>query len=162
MRLKLATPNMFWNAKTGERNLVLAHALEKEMLLFTSPDLKTWTIEGSFGKSLGAQEGAISPVVMSYCADFFGGIAAAVVVMTLGVIYLLFFTFIIKRVEETKEEKSHPTNWYPWAIGSTVTGFLASVIGGVFVLIAMKKLSRQIFITHKEISEKVMLKTLRQ
>ena len=50
-------PNMFWNAKTGEWNLVLAHALEKEMLFFTSPDLKTWTLESSFGKGLGAQEG---------------------------------------------------------------------------------------------------------
>ena len=50
-------PNMFWNNETGEWNLVLAHALEKEMLIFTSPDLKTWTLESSFGKGLGAQEG---------------------------------------------------------------------------------------------------------
>ena len=50
-------PNMFWNKKTGEWNLILAHALEKEMLLFTSPDLKTWTLQSSFGKGLGAQEG---------------------------------------------------------------------------------------------------------
>ena len=50
-------PNMFWNEKTGEWNLVLAHALEKENLFFTSPDLKTWTLTGHFGKGLGAQEG---------------------------------------------------------------------------------------------------------
>lgn len=50
-------PNMFWNEKTGEWNLVLAHALEKENLFFTSPDLKNWTLSGHFGKGLGAQEG---------------------------------------------------------------------------------------------------------
>ncbi|MCH5232232.1 MAG: GH32 C-terminal domain-containing protein [Muribaculaceae bacterium] len=50
-------PNMFWNNKTGEWNLVLAHALEKEMLIFTSPDLINWTLESSFGKGEGAQEG---------------------------------------------------------------------------------------------------------
>lgn len=50
-------PNMFWNKETGEWNLVLAHALEKEMLIFTSPDLKNWTLQSSFGKGLGAQEG---------------------------------------------------------------------------------------------------------
>ena len=50
-------PNMFWNKETGEWNLILAHALEKEMLIFTSPDLKNWTLQSSFGKGLGAQEG---------------------------------------------------------------------------------------------------------
>ena len=50
-------PNMFWNKKTGEWNLILAHALEKEMLIFTSPDLIHWTLQSSFGKGLGAQEG---------------------------------------------------------------------------------------------------------
>ena len=50
-------PNMFWNAETGEWNLVLAHALDKEMLFFSSPDMKTWTLNGAFGKGLGAQEG---------------------------------------------------------------------------------------------------------
>ena len=50
-------PNMFWNESTGEWNLVLAHALEKENLFFTSPDLKNWTLSGTFGKGLGAQEG---------------------------------------------------------------------------------------------------------
>ena len=50
-------PNMFWNEKTGEWNLVLAHALDKEVLLFTSPDMKTWTLQSGFGKGIGAQGG---------------------------------------------------------------------------------------------------------
>ena len=50
-------PNMFWNEETGEWNLLLAHALDKEMLIFTSPDLKTWTLQSAFGKGLGAQDG---------------------------------------------------------------------------------------------------------
>lgn len=50
-------PNMFWNEKTGEWNLMLAHALDHEMLFFTSPDLKTWTLQSSFGKGEGAQGG---------------------------------------------------------------------------------------------------------
>ncbi len=49
--------NMFWNDATGEWNLVLAHALDREMLLFTSPDLKTWTLQSAFGKGEGEQEG---------------------------------------------------------------------------------------------------------
>lgn len=50
-------PNMFWNEKTGEWNLSLAHALDHEMLFFTSPDLKNWTLQSAFGKGLGAQDG---------------------------------------------------------------------------------------------------------
>ncbi len=50
-------PNMFWNDKTGEWNLVLAHALDHEMLIFTSPDMKTWTLQSAFGKGEGAQDG---------------------------------------------------------------------------------------------------------
>lgn len=50
-------PNMFWNENTGEWNLVLAHALDHEMLFFTSPDLKTWTLKSAFGKGEGAQGG---------------------------------------------------------------------------------------------------------
>lgn len=50
-------PNMFYNAETGEWNLVLAHALDHEMLFFTSPDLKSWTLQSSFGKGIGAQDG---------------------------------------------------------------------------------------------------------
>ena len=50
-------PNMFWNEATKEWNLVLAHALDHEMLFFTSPDLKTWTLQSEFGKGIGAQGG---------------------------------------------------------------------------------------------------------
>lgn len=50
-------PNMFWNEKTGEWTLVLAHALDHEMLIFTSPDMKEWTLQSAFGKGLGAQGG---------------------------------------------------------------------------------------------------------
>ncbi|MCH5346039.1 MAG: DUF4980 domain-containing protein [Muribaculaceae bacterium] len=50
-------PNMFYNAETGLWNLVLAHALEKEILIFSSPDLKTWTLQSAFGKGLGARDG---------------------------------------------------------------------------------------------------------
>ncbi len=50
-------PNMFWNEATWEWNLVLAHALEHEMLVFTSPDMKQWTLQSAFGKGLGAQDG---------------------------------------------------------------------------------------------------------
>lgn len=50
-------PNMFWNPETKTWTLVLAHALDKEMLIFTSPDMKEWTLQSSFGKGLGAQDG---------------------------------------------------------------------------------------------------------
>ncbi len=50
-------PNFFFDPATGEWKLVLAHALDHEMLFFTSPDLKTWTLTGSFGKGIGAQDG---------------------------------------------------------------------------------------------------------
>lgn len=56
-RSEARDPNMFWNEKTGEWNLVLAHALDKEMLIFTSPDLKEWTLQSGFGKGYGAQDG---------------------------------------------------------------------------------------------------------
>ncbi|MCM1320154.1 MAG: DUF4980 domain-containing protein [Muribaculaceae bacterium] len=50
-------PNMFWDPATKQWSLVLAHALEKEMLIFTSPDMKQWTLQSAFGKGLGAQDG---------------------------------------------------------------------------------------------------------
>ena len=50
-------PNMFWNDRTKEWNLILAHALDFEMLIFTSPDLKKWTLQSAFGKGLGSQDG---------------------------------------------------------------------------------------------------------
>ncbi len=50
-------PKVFWNEKNKEWNLVLAHALEHEMLFFTSKDMKTWELQSSFGKGIGAQGG---------------------------------------------------------------------------------------------------------
>lgn len=50
-------PNMFWNPEKKEWTLVLAHALDHEMLIFTSPDMKEWTLQSRFGKGLGAQDG---------------------------------------------------------------------------------------------------------
>ncbi len=50
-------PNMFWNPETKLWTLVLAHALDREMLIFTSPDMKEWSLQSSFGKGLGAQDG---------------------------------------------------------------------------------------------------------
>lgn len=50
-------PNVFWNDETKEWNMSLAHALDHEMLFFTSPDLKKWTLQSSFGKGFGAQDG---------------------------------------------------------------------------------------------------------
>ncbi len=50
-------PKAFWNNDTKQWNLVLANALDHEMLIFTSSDLKTWTLQSSFGKGLGAQGG---------------------------------------------------------------------------------------------------------
>ena len=50
-------PNMFWDAEAGKWVLALAHALDHEMLFFTSPDMKEWTLESSFGKGIGCQEG---------------------------------------------------------------------------------------------------------
>lgn len=50
-------PNMFWHEPTGQWVLVLAHALDHEMLIFTSPDLKEWTQQSAFGNGLGCQDG---------------------------------------------------------------------------------------------------------
>lgn len=50
-------PNFFWDAENNQWVLVLAHALDHEMLIFTSPDLKQWTQQSAFGKGLGAQDG---------------------------------------------------------------------------------------------------------
>lgn len=46
---------------------------------------------------MGLFGGAIFPVIMSYCADFLGGVGAAVAVMAIGVLYLLFFTTRIRK-----------------------------------------------------------------
>ncbi len=50
-------PNMFWHEPTRKWVLVLAHALEKEMQIYTSSDLKHWTLESAFGKGYGSQDG---------------------------------------------------------------------------------------------------------
>lgn len=50
-------PNMFWHEKSGKWILILAAALEKEMWIYSSPDLKNWTKESSFGHGYGAQDG---------------------------------------------------------------------------------------------------------
>ncbi len=50
-------PNMFWHEPTGQWVLMLAHALEHEMLVYTSPNLRDWTLRSAFGKGLGAQDG---------------------------------------------------------------------------------------------------------
>ncbi|MCM1336866.1 MAG: DUF4980 domain-containing protein [Candidatus Amulumruptor caecigallinarius] len=58
-------PNFWWDAGKKEWVLVLAHALDHEMLIFTSPDLKEWTLQSKFGQGLGAQGGVWE------CPDFF-------------------------------------------------------------------------------------------
>ncbi|MCC8117864.1 MAG: DUF4980 domain-containing protein [Bacteroidales bacterium] len=50
-------PNMFWHEPSQQWVLVLAEALEHQMLIFTSPNLKDWTPVSSFGKGYGCQEG---------------------------------------------------------------------------------------------------------
>ena len=50
-------PKVVWNDSTKEWNMILAHALDHEMLILTSPDMKSWTLQSSFGKGLGAQGG---------------------------------------------------------------------------------------------------------
>lgn len=50
-------PNMFWDDSNEQWVLSLAHALDHEILFFTSPDLKNWTLQSAFGKGLGAQGG---------------------------------------------------------------------------------------------------------
>ncbi len=50
-------PKVFWNDETKQWTLVLAHALDHEMLIFTSPDMKSWELQSSFGNGLGAQGG---------------------------------------------------------------------------------------------------------
>ena len=50
-------PNIFWHEPTQKWILTLAHALDKEMLIYSSPNLIDWTYESSFGKGEGAQGG---------------------------------------------------------------------------------------------------------
>ena len=50
-------PNMFWNEEIGKWNLILAHALDREMLIYSSDDLKNWKFESAFGRGYGCQKG---------------------------------------------------------------------------------------------------------
>lgn len=50
-------PKVFYNPEIGKWNMILAHALDHEMLIFSSDNLKDWTLESAFGKGLGAQDG---------------------------------------------------------------------------------------------------------
>ncbi len=50
-------PNMFFDQERNLWVLTLAHPLEHEMLFFTSPDMREWSLTGSFGKGEGAQGG---------------------------------------------------------------------------------------------------------
>lgn len=50
-------PNMFWDEANNRWVLSLAHALDHEMLFFTSPDLTEWTLQSAFGQGVGAQGG---------------------------------------------------------------------------------------------------------
>ncbi len=47
-------PNMFWDAERNIWVLTLAHALDHEMLIYTSPDMKEWTLQSRFGRPLRA------------------------------------------------------------------------------------------------------------
>ena len=57
METEARDPNMFWDEAHQQWVMLLAHALEKEMLIYTSPDLKQWTLASRFGKGIGAQGG---------------------------------------------------------------------------------------------------------
>jgi sucrose-6-phosphate hydrolase SacC (GH32 family) len=50
-------PKIFFNPDINKWNLVLAGALDHEMLIFSSPNLKDWTYESAFGKGYGGQDG---------------------------------------------------------------------------------------------------------
>ncbi|MCH5218724.1 MAG: GH32 C-terminal domain-containing protein [Muribaculaceae bacterium] len=56
METEARDPKISWNGETGEWNMVLAHALNHEILFFTSPDLKEWTRTDSIG-NVGATGG---------------------------------------------------------------------------------------------------------
>ena len=50
METEARDPKIAWNEKTGQWDMVLAHALNHEVLFFSSPDLKTWTRTDSIGQ----------------------------------------------------------------------------------------------------------------
>ena len=48
-------PKAFWNPEIQKWNLILA--VGQEMHIYSSPDMKEWTYESSFGKNLGCHDG---------------------------------------------------------------------------------------------------------
>lgn len=50
-------PKAFRNPDTGRWNLILASAPAREMLIYSSDDLRSWTLESSFGAGYGSHEG---------------------------------------------------------------------------------------------------------
>lgn len=50
-------PNMFWDDANKQWVLLLASALDHEMLVFTSKDLKEWELQSKFGNGYGSQGG---------------------------------------------------------------------------------------------------------
>lgn len=50
-------PKVFWHDKTGRWIMLLAAALDHEMVIYSSPDLINWTRESSFGRGYGGQDG---------------------------------------------------------------------------------------------------------
>ena len=48
-------PKAFWNPEIQKWNLILA--VGQEMYIYSSPDMKEWTYESSFGKNLGCHDG---------------------------------------------------------------------------------------------------------
>ena len=48
-------PKAFWNPEIQKWNLILA--VGQEMHIYSSPDMKEWTYESSFGKDLGCHDG---------------------------------------------------------------------------------------------------------
>lgn len=50
-------PNLFWDEPRKRWVLILAVPLEREMWIYTSPDLKNWTKRSAFGRGYGEQKG---------------------------------------------------------------------------------------------------------
>ena len=50
-------PNFFWDARHNQWVLTLVSALDHEILIYTSPNLKDWTLASKFGHGFGSQAG---------------------------------------------------------------------------------------------------------
>ena len=48
---------VIWNEQTNKWNLIMADALEHQVLFYSSDDLTHWTKDGVFGQGFGAQSG---------------------------------------------------------------------------------------------------------